>query len=207
MKKNILYVLLFVCLLPGISFAANPPDPSEQLKPFINGIITQLKKPGFRKTPIADQTDVLVKQAAEHFDFQEMSKRVLGKPWKKLSQGKRDEFVALFTKLLQYVYIGQVDDYLDKEIKFTSQRIKGKRAEVKTLFVDGAKSIPVSYALILRADKWMVYDIAVENISLVRNYMEQIRTVLRDKEFAGLISMLQKKIQELEKEAGKESAK
>ncbi|MCI5146448.1 MAG: ABC transporter substrate-binding protein, partial [Candidatus Electrothrix sp. AR3] len=141
MKNMMQYcVVISLLLLPVFIFAASPPDPSEQLKPFINRIVTQLKEPEFRKKPIKEQTSQLVQIVAEHFDFQEMSKRVMGKPWRTLSQDQRQEFVTLFTKLLQYVYIGQVDDYIDKKIEFIGQRIKGNRAEVKTLFVDAKKT-------------------------------------------------------------------
>ncbi|CAK8715592.1 ABC transporter substrate-binding protein [Candidatus Electrothrix laxa] len=178
--------------------AAAPPDPTEQLKPVIDKVVGLLKDTEFRKRPIVDQSEVIVKIVSERFDFREMSKRVMGKQWRKLSTEQQDQFVALFTKLLQYVYIGQVDGYLDKKVEFAQQRIKRDRAEVKTLIVGENKTIPVSYIMILRKDTWMAYDIAVEGVSLIRNYMEQISTVLRDDKFPGLISMLEKKIAKLE---------
>jgi phospholipid transport system substrate-binding protein len=117
-----------------------------------------------------------------------------------LSAQERDQFVTLFTRLLQYAYIGKVEDYVDKEIEFGRQRIKGNRAEVQTMLVDANKSIPVFYIMILKGDKWMAYDIIVEGVSLVRNYMEQFRSILRDEKFSGLIDRLESKILELENE-------
>jgi phospholipid transport system substrate-binding protein len=203
LQYNRYYILLFVISLFLTPFfvqntLAAPPDPTEQLKPFLNKIVTQLKQPEFRKKTIADQCQRIVELASEHFDFREMSKRVMGKQWRSLTSEQQEQFVSLFTKLLQYVYISQVDDYLDKEIEFKKQRIRRDRAEVKTLFVGDDKTIPVSYIMILKTDKWMAYDIVVEGVSLVRNYMEQIRSVLRDEKFTGLISLLEKKIKKLE---------
>ena len=129
----------------------------------------------------------------------------MGKQWRTLTDEQRDEFVTLFTKLLQYAYIGSVDEYIERDFEFKKQRIKGKRAEVKTLIFDKSKSIPVSYIMILKGDKWMAYDIVVEGVSLVRNYMEQIRSVLREEKFPGLIAQLEKKIEELETENQSES--
>jgi len=168
------------------------------LKPVVDKVVSLLKDTEFRKRPIVDQSEVIVKIVSERFDFREMSKRVMGKQWRSLNVEQQDQFVALFTKLLQYVYIAQVDGYLDKKIDFTGQRIRRDRAEVKTLLVGEDKSIPVSYIMILRKDTWMSYDIIVEGVSLIRNYMEQINTVLRDEKFPGLISMLEKKITKLE---------
>ena len=179
------------------AFAATP-DPTEQLKPFIENIITQLKSKGFREDTTCSQCRQIIILASEHFDFREMSKRVMGKQWRTLTPEQRDQFVALFTKLLQYAYIGQVDDYVDRKIEFKKQRIKGTRAEVQTLLVDKDKTIPVSYIMMLKGDNWMVYDIVVEGVSLIRNYMEQIRSVLKEEKFAGLIKLLEKKITTLE---------
>ncbi len=178
--------------------SATVPDPTEQLKPFIENIITQLKSKEFRQDTTCSQCQQIIVLATEHFDFREMSKRVMGKQWRTLSTEQRDQFVALFTKLLQYAYIGQIDDYVGRKIEFKKQRIKGTRAEVQTLLIDKDKTIPVSYIMMLKGENWMVYDIVVEGVSLIRNYMEQIRSVLQDEKFAGLIKLLEEKITTLE---------
>ncbi|WPD20936.1 MAG: ABC transporter substrate-binding protein [Candidatus Electrothrix aestuarii] len=197
--RRVLVVLLFLTLLPLTQqVSAATPDPTEQLKPVVDKVVSLLKDAEFRKKPVVEQSDVIVKIVAERFDFREMSKRVMGKQWRTLNPEQKDQFVALFTKLLQYVYINQVDGYLDKKIEFTDQRIRRDRAEVKTLLVGADKRIPVSYIMLLEKDNWMAYDIVVEGVSLIRNYMEQISTVLRDEKFPGLIKMLENKITKLE---------
>jgi phospholipid transport system substrate-binding protein len=194
----VFFLSLFVFSVVTQISAAALPDPTEQLKPVIDKVVSLLKDTEFRKRPVVDQSEVIVKIVSERFDFREMSKRVMGKQWRTLSSEQQDQFIALFTKLLQYVYINQVDDYLDKKIEFIDQRIRRDRAEVKTLLVGQDKSIPVSYIMLLKKDTWMAYDIVIEGVSLIRNYMEQISTVLRDEKFPGLISMLEKKITKLE---------
>ncbi|MCW5210866.1 ABC transporter substrate-binding protein [Desulfobulbus sp. N3] len=194
----VMLLSLFFFALTVSQVAAANPDPTEQLKPVVDKIVSLLKDTEFRKQPVVDQSEVIVNIVSERFDFREMSKRVMGKQWRSLNVEQQDQFVGLFTKLLQYVYINQVDDYLDKKIEFTDQRIRRDRAEVKTLLVGQDKSIPVSYIMLLKKDSWMAYDIVVEGVSLIRNYMEQVNTVLRDEKFPGLISMLEKKITKLE---------
>ena len=194
----VMLLSLFFFALTVSQVAAANPDPTEQLKPVVDKIVSLLKDTEFRKQPVVDQSEVIVNIVSERFDFREMSKRVMGKQWRSLNVEQQDQFVGLFTKLLQYVYINQVDDYLDKKIEFTDQRIRRDRAEVKTLLVGQDKSIPVSYIMLLKKDAWMAYDIVVEGVSLIRNYMEQVNTVLRDEKFPGLISMLEKKITKLE---------
>lgn len=200
-----LFVLLFslVALYPAI---AGVPDPTGQLQPFLNKIVKELKDPKFKADVSCTQCQRIVEIASEHFDFREMSKRVLGRPWRKLKDTQKDHFVSLFTQLLQYAYIGKVDDYVDKKIEFTKQRIKGKRAEVQTLLVDTNKTIPVSYIMILKGDKWMVYDIIVEGVSLIRNYMEQFRSILHNEDFAALINRMEHKVLELQVMKNKKDA-
>lgn len=212
MKIFMKYYQQIILVFLGLSFFVpsgafcSTPDPTEQLKPFLEKLVDELKRDDFKKDVSCDQCKRIVSLAAEHFDFYEMSKRVMGKKWRRLSTEQKDEFVSLFTRLLQYAYIGKVEDYVEKKIEFKGQRIKGRRAEVKTLLVDTDKTIPVSYIMLLKGDKWMAYDIVVENVSLVRNYMEQIRSILRNEKFDGLISQLKKKIKTLEEQKNKKRA-
>jgi len=203
MKYYLAIFAVTLCLTPFVfhgTARAVSPDPTEQLRPFLDRIVAELKSTEFKQDPSCQQCQRIVDIASEHFDFYEMSKRVLGKQWRTLSQQQKDQFVTLFTRLLQYAYIGKVEDYIDKKIEFDRQRIKGNRAEVLTQLVDVNKTIPVSYIMILKGDKWMAYDIIVEGVSLIRNYMEQFRSILRDEKFSGLIDRLESKILELENE-------
>ncbi len=199
------FLVVAPLVAPSTARAALP-DPSEQFKPFLDRIVAELKSEDFKNDPSCHQCQRIIDIASEHFDFHEMSKRVLGKQWRTLSPQEREQFVTLFTRLLQYAYIGKVEDYVDKKIEFGKQRIKGNRAEVQTMLVDANKSIPVYYIMILKGDKWMAYDIIVEGVSLIRNYMEQFRSILRDEKFTGLIDKLETKILELEKEKNQREA-
>lgn len=197
--RRIFAVLLCLFILPVVTqVSAATPDPTEQLRPVVEKVVTLLKDTEFRKRPIVDQSEVIVKIVSEHFDFREMSQRVMGQHWRTLNAEQQEQFIELFTKLLQYVYINKVDGYLDKKVDFTDQRVRRDRAEVKTLLVGENNTIPVSYIMHLEKDTWMAYDIIIEGVSMIRNYMEQIRSVLRDKQFSGLIDMLKEKITKLE---------
>jgi phospholipid transport system substrate-binding protein len=155
--------------------------------------VAQLKAPDFRNDTVDNRIDRIVALVSEHFDFQEMSKRVVGRPWQNMPQAQREQFAARFAKLLGHVYIGKVDAYAEMKIEFGKEQLKGDRAEIRTMFVDASKSIPVSYVMILKDGKWMAYDVFVEGISLVRNYMEQFKGIPQDQ----LIPTLDKKLQEL----------
>lgn len=175
------------------------PDPTEQFRPFLEKVTKTLADPGLKTIPKKDQSQRIINVVREHFDFREMSKRVIGQQWRSLSEKEQAEFEALFTQLLQYAYVGKIDEYSGQQVQFTQQRIKGERAEVQTLLVDKDKSIPVSYILLLRGNQWMAYDVVVEGVSLIRNYMEQFTEILRKDGYPGLVKQVKEKIAELEK--------
>lgn len=200
--RSILTILaVAVVYTQSIVYAA--PDPTEQMRPFLDKVTATLSDPGLKAMPKHEQSRRVVAVVRERFDFREMSKRVMGQQWRDLSEKEQAQFESLFTQLLQYAYVGKIEDYSDQKVQFTQQRIKGERAEVQTLLVDKNRSIPISYIMLLRGDQWMAYDVVVEGVSLVRNYMEQFSEILRKDGYSGLIKQIEDKIADLEREIKK----
>jgi phospholipid transport system substrate-binding protein len=127
------------------------------------------------------------------FDFREMSKRVLGRDWKGLPPKKQDHFQELFTKLLENAYIGKFESYSGEEIQYIGERQKEDRAIVSTQIENNGQLIPVDYIMTKKEARWVVYDINIEGVSLVRNYMEQFKSILRRDKFDGLVKLLEEK--------------
>ena len=208
---------MFRCISIGVLFilltmtgpwleraAASVPDPTEQLRPLVDRIVHILTDPELQGPDnCALRRQRVMDVAKDRFDFVEMSQRVLGRQWRKLSAGQRDHFVGLFTTLLEHAYIGKIEDYSEQKVRFTNQRIKGDRAQVDMDIIDRDVVIPVSYVMILKDSTWMVYDVVVEGVSLVRNYMEQFREIIRKDGYSSLLERVEEKITELEKSAGK----
>ena len=196
MIRSTVQIVLLLSLFISIGFSntavfASSPDPLEQLRPHVENIISILKDD---KEP--DKIDRIMVVVQQRFDFKEMAKRVLGKNWRKLSSTEREEFVGLFTELLKYAYVSQVTTYSDQQVAFGKQRIKGKRAQVETMVIDGPREIQVSYIMLLRSDQWKVYDIVVEGVSLIRNYLEQFRGILKSSNYSELTRLIKQKTAE-----------
>ncbi len=192
-------LFVFMTLFFTQTAVSAAPDPTEQFRPFLKKITETLADPGLKAIPKNEQSQRIIGIVREHFDFREMSKRVIGQQWRNLSEKEQGEFEQLFTQLLQYAYVEKIDEYSGQQVQFTQQRIKGERAEVQTLLVDKNKTIPVFYIMLLRGDQWMAYDVVVEGVSLVRNYMEQFSEILRKDGYPGLVKQIEQKIAELEK--------
>jgi len=192
---------IFSCVtLFGSAFASQ--DPTEQLRPFLTKITGILANNTTAENGEINKVDRIMDVVKEGFDFREMSKRVLGKKWRSLSNPEREEFVDLFTQLLKYAYVTKMDKYSTKQrVVYLKQRIKGNRAEVQTLLVDGDWKMPVSYIMLFKGEQWMVYDIVVEGVSLVRNYLVQFRAIMRKDDFEGLTHQIEMKIVEFQQNA------
>jgi phospholipid transport system substrate-binding protein len=201
----VVVLLLSVWLTAGIfSVARATPDPTEQLRPFVDkivGILTDQALQGAENS--GKRREKVMEVAHERFDFKEMSKRVLGGQWRQLSSEEQEQFVALFTRLLEHAYIGKIEDYSKQKVVFKGQRIKEDRAQVETELVDKDVVLPVSYIMILKGSDWMAYDIVVEGVSLIRNYMEQFREIIRKDGYASLVKQIEDKVHELELSKGK----
>ncbi len=201
-KKRFVQIILacFFLVLPLTCNASQKPDPTEQMKPFVRKVMNILKNADFKEDPKCIICQRLIDVSRERFDFNEMSKRVLGRTWRKLNKEERANFVDLFTRLLQYAYIGKLENYTGQKVIFKGERIRGKRAEVKTELNDGRQSVAVSYIMLLEGDQWMIYDVIIEGVSLVRNYMEQFKELLRKEKYSGLVKQIEKKVKQLEEE-------
>ena len=185
-------LVLLITLAPFISLAG--PGPMTQLRPTLAKLTEILSDPNLK----GDEHKVkrrakIMNSIKEGFDFREMSKRILGSTWNSISAQEQDQFTELMTKLLENVYIGKLENYSDQTIGYVGERVKGERAQVSTLVEDNNIRIPVHYIMAMGQGRWMVYDINIEGVSLVRNYMEQFKSILRSEKFEGLIKIIEDK--------------
>lgn len=202
---SIAALVLSLWIASGFSVVrAAAPDPTEQLRPFVEKIVGILTDPALQgQEKNIPRREKVMSVAHERFDFEEMSKRVLGSQWRQLTTAEQKDFIELFTKLLEHAYIGKIEDYSKQKVEFKGQRIKDGRAQVETELVDKEVVLPVSYIMILKGSEWMAYDIVVEGVSLIRNYMEQFREIIRKDGYASLVKQIEDKVHELEANMGK----
>ena len=134
-----------------------------------------------------------IRQAAvEMFDFDEMSQRILAEHWKDRSPQEQEEFVRLFTELLERAYLMSVGSYPLASVTFQAESINGSYAQVRSRMTSGKSgNVAVEYRLFESDGRWAVYDVAVDGISLVSSYRSQFNSMLRRQSFAQLLEHLQ----------------
>lgn len=192
--KRLFILTLCFCLFSGLSAAQASLGPTEELKPTLNKIIDILADSNLSGNQHKEERRVKIMTIAiQGFDFPEMAKLVLGRTWNSINQQQQAHFEKLFTKLLENTYIGKLESYSGQEVKFQDERIKGNRAKVSTIVDNNGVAIPVNYVMLQKESSWKVYDINIEGVSLVRNFREQFKSILRKEKFEGLVKVLEEK--------------
>ena len=133
----------------------------------------------------------------DYFNFDEMAMRALGRPWRDQSPSNREEFVRLFKQLLFNTYVERVETYTmgNETVVYDSEEIRGRHALVKTRVLNYKNTnVDVDYLLRLDNNKWRVYDVIVEGISLVNNYRSQFSSLLANRSFEDLLQILQQRV-------------
>ena len=127
----------------------------------------------------------------EHFEFRSISKSVLANNWRKATGYEQDRFVDFFTQTLENTYLTAIESYSGEEIKYVGEKINNDRAVVDTIIVSKNNDIPVSYKLKLNDDQWFIYDVVIENVSLVSNYRNLYAAIVQSSGVDGLLLKLE----------------
>ena len=134
---------------------------------------------------------------SQYFNFEEMAKRALGRPWKEQTPEKRQEFAQLFKQLLFNTYINRLENYTgsNEQVFCDSEKLDGDYAIVKThILYQGDNNISIEYRLRRDGGQWQVYDVVVEGISFVDNYRGQFGSILTKESFDSLLIRLRQKV-------------
>jgi phospholipid transport system substrate-binding protein len=139
------------------------------------------------------------------FDSTEMAKSTLGYHWRSLSPEQRASFTQLFKDFIEAAYLDKVQDYSGQQVQFGQSRSLGQGySEVDTKIVQpGKEPVPVTYLLQQTGDGWKVYDVTVDNISIIANYRNQFNRIINEQGFPKLMADLRAKQQQLGSELGK----
>lgn len=195
MKKQLTgLITLLVILIFSLPVSAGVP--MDSVKKCVNEVIGIVSNPKFKgeaaKEIKKEKLRVLYK---EMFDEIEFSKRTLTRNWNKFTPAQRAEFVKLFEQVLEKAYGDKVLSYTDEKVDFYKETmLSATQAEVQSKIITSSKEVPVFYRVILNDGKWKVYDVVVENVSLVQNYRTQFNDILAKDNPEKLLEILRKKV-------------
>jgi len=177
-------------------FAFVPPAwagaPTDQLRASVDEVIRILDDPSLKPVSRAPERRAAIRKAADTiFDFSETAKRALGRHWRALSEQDRQEFVGLFADLLERAYLSKIETYSGEKIAYTGDSIDGDLATVKTSFTTRkGTDIPIDYRMLRQGDRWLVYDVSVEGVSLINNYRTQFNRIIQTSSYQDLVTRM-----------------
>lgn len=131
-----------------------------------------------------------------NFNFEKVSRLVLGKNWTKAAPEQKAAFQNEFKTLLLRTYAVALSKYKNQTIEYKPFRMQddATTASVKTMILQpGGQPIAVDYTLAKQSDSWKVYDIVIEGVSLVTNYRGQFAQEIRQNGLDSLIKKLAEK--------------
>lgn len=131
------------------------------------------------------------------FNEVELARRTLARNWNELNPAQQQEFIRLFRQVLENAYIDKILSYTNEKTVFSREIMPStEQAEVQTKIITSSREIPIFYRVILKDGAWKVYDVVVENVSLVQNYRSQFKSILASHTPDQMLKILQKKVRE-----------
>jgi len=194
MKRPIVVLNILLLLLFSLPVYAGAPMDAVQAN--VNKVLEVLRDPKLKAASAKEIEKEKLRLIYERmFDDVELSKRTLARNWNNLNVAQRQEFVILFRQVLEKTYIDKILAYTDEKIVFDRETmVSGTQAEIQTKIVTSSKEIPISYRVLLRDGAWKVYDVVIENVSLVLNYRTQFNDILAKNTPEQLLEILRKKV-------------
>jgi phospholipid transport system substrate-binding protein len=189
-------IAVFLLLVLALSSAhATAGVPTDQIKATVDKALVVLKDPGLKSASKNKERREQLKQILfTRFDFTEMAKRALGANWRRRTPKEQEEFVRLFTELLERAYTDTIESYTDERIVYVGERLDGSYADVDSkIFTAKGEEFSINYKAHLVGGEWRVYDVIVENISMVNNFRSQFNRVIANSSYEELIRRLRHK--------------
>jgi len=174
--------------------------PLDQLKMQIDRVLKVVEDPELRKEGKGKERRVAVRKIANDiFDFGETARRSLGRHWLARTPAEQTEFVELFSDLLERSYLSKIELYGGEKIQYLSDSVdNGDQAKVLTKIVaKQGTEIPIEYRMHKKGDRWLVYDVIIEGVSLISNYRTQFNKIIQTSSYQELVKKMKSKQEEL----------
>jgi phospholipid transport system substrate-binding protein len=196
--RGVVLFLLVFCLTVPVWAG----EPTDQIKVTVDKIIAILSDPELEGPEKADERRKLIRRAAdERFDWQVIAQRTLARHWRKRTDEEKQEFVPLFTDLLERTYMNRLQNYSGEKVVYDGEEIadkgkyKGKRSRVNvTVFTSKGVEIHAEYRLLKKGNDWFIYDVLIEGVSLVKNYRDEFNDIIMKSSYKELVEKLKEKV-------------
>ena len=174
--------------------AADQSGPLEVVRASVSRVLAIVQAPHPVSSAGGQRRTEIRRIAQGLFDFNEMARLTLARHWKDRSVREQEEFVQLFTELLERSYLTTIENYAGEKVAFVGETISGPYAQVRSrITTERRMEISIDYRLIESGARWAVYDVVLDGVSLVSNYRSQFNSIIRTSSFPDLLTKLRSK--------------
>ena len=190
-------LMSLILLVSFLSFAAlsRAAGPTDQVRSTVDKVLVMVRGP-ILKSPEQkpDFRARLAEIITPRFDFAEMAKRALGPQWARRSPLEQREFVKLFADLLDRSYADRIRSYSSQKVAYTREVEDKEFAEVDTTVVsDKQEKVSINYKLHILDKEWRVYDLVIEDVSVINNYRSPFNRIIAHSSLEALVRRLKDK--------------
>jgi phospholipid transport system substrate-binding protein len=195
-RRLLLATGLMLPLLATVPVAqAQDGTPTAAVKLVVENILAVLRKPDYN---LENDRSAISGEIRRAFDDVAMAQSVLSTNWKNINPAQQNEFKSLLLQTIESTYIGRIKVYTNESVQFRKEEVNENRASVDTVIVSSSGDIPVNYKLRKRSDGWFIYDVEVENVSMVSSFRDTYRSIFTKDGIEGLMTQMKAKIAEME---------
>ncbi len=174
--------------------AADQTGPLDLVKASVSRVLAIVQSPRVVVSDGGQRRTEIRRVAQGLFDFNEMARLTLARHWKDRSAQEQEEFVRLFTDLLERSYLTTIENYAGEKVTFLGESVSGPYAQVRSrITTDRRVEISIEYRLLESGARWAVYDVVLDGVSLVSNYRSQFNSIIRTASFTDLLAKLRSK--------------
>jgi phospholipid transport system substrate-binding protein len=167
----------------------------EQVRATVDRVLALVRNPNPKsKAQIDAQRRQLVEVISPRFDFSEMAKRSLGRHWAGRTSEEQREFVKVFAALMGKSYADNIESYTTQHVLYIREGEDRNYSQVDTRIVaENGPPLSINYKLHSVDKEWKIYDLVIEDISIVGNYRSQFDRIIGRSSFADLVRTMKEK--------------
>jgi len=172
-------IIILIIILISFPAYSNQEDPSK----FIGNIIEK-SKPALKNK----NKDHLEKIMEQYLDFNEIAIWISGKSmWTKAAENEKLKFLTEIKKLMLKTYSKTVYYYIDSDVTFLTPKSSNnntniqKRLQISSVMKKNNKNVNISYRLIKHDKSWLVFDVIIEGISILKSLKTQYSDMIKIK--------------------------
>ena len=174
--KKLLVAVLSLLLICQAATADDKSEVETLLKNTLDAIIRVLQKQDLEQQA---KNKEIVDIVTPMFDFELMARLSLGKKhWARLPQDKKERFTELFIKRLKASYLNNFKLYSDEKIFYEPSIQVKKKIHTPTYLISKDKKISILYKFYKAEENWKIYDLEIQDVSIIRSYRSQFRSIL-----------------------------